>query len=360
MRFFGIGLFIGIALAISPFASLQSGFIFIPEWCGNIESFERIEPSPSVELSEVLPPLKTNSAIHLLRASGTLLESFTVGDKLAAPSYSGEYVALYEQVGKHIEFFNIKGERFWKLSSLEYPILTANAKLILLINGDQSAIRLIDFNGNPAGCKYIAGRFCTSVFVHRKTDVSAAGFFDGSFYLFNDKGEITYYGVVAHAMIKSLAASSRGSYLAVHYGWNNRDAIRIVDATTKTHRDINLKASHHTRIPLHIDENGDCALIEQNRFIIFNRNLTPKFSIELPSGKDGHATIDYANGIYLIAYTLAKGGSFFAIIRERGEIIFNKIFETEDYLDCFIGNKFILVKGRKNLYCYSYLDPAIQ
>lgn len=361
MKFFFCGIVIGILLALSPLATPIGGFVLTAEWYGNADTPETIQPSPSIELAgENIPAIKSPGAVHQLNAAGTLLASFPTGGKIASPSASGEYLALYEQAGKYIEFFNIKGDRFWKMNSLEYPFLSSSSKIILLLNGDHSAIRLVDFNSNPAGAKYITGRFCTTLIFSRHSDFSAAGFLDGNYYLFDDKGAIIHNGNTDGAMIKSMAISTNGQYLCVHYGWGNADRLRLIDIKRRANREKNLQGVYHSRIPLHVHNDGSCAYIDAGKIFVTNTRLSVQFDIKVPTVREGHASIDFNNGIYAIACPLEKGGSVFFIIRKTGEIICTKTFENEAFLDCTLGNTFILLKGMKNLYCYGYRNPATE
>ncbi len=361
MKFFFFGLLLGILVALVPLAAPVGGFVLTEEWYGNSDEPEAIQPSPSIELSgEKIPPVKSQSGVHLLSASGKLLASFPSGGKIIASSADGEYLALYEQAGKYIEFFNIKGDRFWKIKSLEYPFLSSRSKIILLLNGDHSAIRLVDFNGNPAGTKYVSGRFCTTLVFSKNSDFSAAGFLDGNYYLFDEKGNIAHSGNTGGAMIKSMAISQNGSFLAVHYGWGNSDHLRLIDIARKTFAEKKLLSVHHARIPLHMRNDGCCTFIDAGKITAVSRRASIQFEIQIPLPREGHASIDYTNDIYAIAYPLEKGGSTFFIVRKTGEVIFAKTFENEAFLDCAMGNSFILVRGMKNLYCYGYRNPAIQ
>lgn len=361
MKFFFFGFFLGIFLALMPLAAPQGGFVLSAEWHGNSDAPDTIQPSPSIELSgETIPPVKSVSGVHLLNASGKLLASFSSGGKIISPSAGGEYLALYEQAGKHIEFFNIKGDRFWKINSLEYPFLSSRSKIILFLNGDHSAIRLFDFNGNPTGAKYVSGRFCTVIAFSTNSDFSAAGFLDGNYYLFDEKGNISHSGNTGGAMIKSMAISQNGNFLALHYGWGNSDRLRLIDVARNVFREKNLHTAHKARMPLHVRNDGFCAFIDAGNITVVSRRVSVQFEIKLPAPREGHAAIDFKNDVYTITYPGEKGGSNFYIIRKTGEVIFAKTFENEAFLDCAIGNSFILVKGMKNLYCYSYRNPAIQ
>ena len=70
--------------------------------------------------------------------------SGSVAEGLVAFSGDGRFHARYRKVGSEVEFFNAAGERFWRLPSLEYPYLSRRGRLIFLMNGDQSGIRIAE------------------------------------------------------------------------------------------------------------------------------------------------------------------------------------------------------------------------
>ena len=86
------------------------------------------------------------------------------------------YYVQYGKLTTDIEYFNIKGERFWKIKSNEYPYVSSRGKIILFLVADLSRVRVTDFNGNETGIKSISGRFCTSICFSSQNDILQSGF----------------------------------------------------------------------------------------------------------------------------------------------------------------------------------------
>ncbi len=80
----------------------------------------------------------------------------------------------------------------------------------------------------------------------------------------------------------------------------------------------------------------------------------------IPSQRPGHASIDYRKGIFTVGYGREKGGAQFFLMRDSGEVLFSRSMDEEPFLDCRLGERFILLRGARSLYCYSYHDPAVQ
>lgn len=360
MKFFIIGLLAGTLIGFLPVVKPTGGFELYPEWHGAVAAPEGIERSPRAELAkQLLPPLLVTGGAFLLDASGAVKGSFVAQDRLVAVSGNGEYLAEYQKVGRAVEFFNIKGERFWKMKSLEYPHLSRSAKLVLLLNGDHGKIRVVDFNGAEAGVKSISGRFCTGIAFAKGSDCAAAGFLDGNYWLLGADGTVALKGAApAGAMVKSLAVSPDGRYLAVHYGGTAGDFVRLCDSKRKSEDEMKLKSAHLTRMPLSVNNVGSVALIDRDRFVVTDDDCDIDLEMALPPQREGHAAIDYRNGLYALAYSREKGGAQFYLLRESGEALFSRSIDEEPFLDCAFGEDVILLRGAQNLYCYSYHDPA--
>jgi hypothetical protein len=360
MKYFILGFITGVALGFIPLVGPSVGFEIHPEWHGAVAAPDRVEPSPNAELAKFfLPPLLVMNGVFRLDASGALKGAFTSKEKLVAASGSGEYLAEYEKVGRSVEFFNIRGERFWKIKSLEYPYLTHNAKLVLLLNGDQSKIRIFDFNGAEAGLKSISGRLCTAIAFSGESDCAAAGFMDGNYYLLGADGSLALRGAAPKgAMVKSLAVSPDGRYLAVHYGGAGGDFVRLCDAAEKSVDEMKLRTAYFTRMPLSVNNAGSVALIDRNRFVVTDDDCDIDLDMAVPEQRDGHAAIGYRGGLYAVAYSREKGGAQFFMVRKSGEVLFARTIDEEPFLDCALGERFILLRGAQSLYCYSYRDPA--
>ncbi len=366
MKYFFLGLIAGMLIGLLPFMKPAGGFVMHPEWHGAVNAPDGIEASPNSALkAEFLPPIETAEAVYRINAAGTLSAKFITGERLAAPSGEGGYVARYDRVGRFVDFYGIGGERFWKLKSLEYPFLSHNSKLILLLNGDQSRIRLVDFHGALTGVKSISGRFCTIIAFAKGTDHGAAGFLDGSYYLLDGTGALIIKGNAPEGnLIKGLAVSPGGEYLAVHYGGSGKDRIRLCRVKSGSldgsFEELALASVHLSRIPMAVNSRGDMAFLELNRFVVTDRDCDTDLDLRVPERRAGHAAIDYRNGLYAVAYSREKGGAQFFLLKKSGQVLFSRTIMEEPFLDCALGERYLMLRGAQNLYCYSYRDPAIQ
>lgn len=355
MRFLLLGLFIGIILGILPLWKPAAGFEIYPEWHGEIDAIDRIDLSRNTHTSKsTIPPIKAKNRIFLLSGNGYKKHEVNTDDQLTAVSGNGQYYVQYEKVGKEIEFFGIQGDRFWKTRSMEYPYISYNGKIILLMNGDHSRIRILDFNGNEIGIKAIHGRFCTVIAFPRYTDSACIGFLDGSHYAIDNRGTVIYSSVIANnPPIKGMAISSTGNYLAVHHGGNGHDSIRVIAINDKVSYTVHLKNNHVTKTAIHVTSDGTLTTIDNNRILIFDRDGDIRNSLAIPAKRPGHSKIEYTNGLYVASYTKKTGEALFFIFRDDG-VLYSMEFPEEPFLDCSINGSLIFLRGSRNLYCYSY------
>ncbi len=356
MRFLFLGLFIGIILGLLPFWKPVTGFGIYPEWNGEIDAIDRIEISKNSHISKIpLPPIITKSRIFLLSGNGYKRYEVDTENQLTSVSGNGRYYIRYKKVGETIEFYGIKGNRFWKTTSMEYPYVSYNGKIILLMNGDHSRIRIFDFNGNQIGIQVIHGRLCTTIAFSKYSDFACVGFLDGSYYALDDKGMAIYSGVIAsNPPIKGMAISNTGNFLAVHHGSKENDSIEVIDIHNKVSRTVNLKHVHLTKVAIHIASDGTLTTIDNNRILLVDRDGDIKNTISIPAKRPGYSKIDYANGLYVMSYTKKTGEALFLIFRNDGRVLYLLEFPEEPFLDCTVEDLIILLRGSRNLYCYSY------
>lgn len=355
MRFLLLGLLIGIILGILPLGKPVAGFEIYPEWHGEIDAIDRIDISKNTHISKSsIPPIKAENRIFLLSGNGYKRHEVNTGDQLTAVSGNGQYYVQFEKVGTTIEFFGIRGDRFWKTGSREYPYISYNGKIILLMNGDHSRIRILDFNGNEVGTEAIHGRFCTTIAFSKHTDFACIGFLDGSFYAIDNRGTIIYSGVIANnPPIKGMAISSTGNYLAVHHGGNGHDSIRVIGIRDTESYTVHLKHNHVTKTAIHVTSDGTLTVIDNNRILIFDGDGDIRNSLAIPAKRPGHSTIAYTNGLYVASYTKKTGEALFVTFRNDG-VLYSVEFPEEPFLDCSINGSLIFLRGSRNLYCYSY------
>ncbi len=360
MRYILLGVLIGLLLGFIPLMEPSGAMEFYPEWYGRIGDLQGVEKSthPAL-LKSGLPPLQKDNTIWYLNADGTLVQTIAFTGKNMAASGNGRYFVEYEKVGKSIEFLNREGERFWKSKSLEYPYLSQNGRIVLLLTGDHSRVRIMDNNGAETGAREISGRLCTVLAFSRISDASAVGFLDGSYYLLDGRGNIAASGTAPNgSIIKSLAVSNNGRYLALHYGNRSGDHLGLLDSEKKSLDTLELGSRHYTKTALHVSNSGHIAFLDHRRILITDDDCDIDFEIKIPDKRQGHAGLDLSDGLYAASFSLTTGGTQFLLFRDNGHILLSRSIPEESFLDCWIKKPVILLRGSQGLYCYSFHDPA--
>ena len=122
MKYLILGLLTGILVGLAPFFKPLGGFELNPEWYGEVPQIDKIEASSNALKVKSLPPIQILDSVYILSANGLLRHKYS-SDRLISISGNGKHLIEYEKAGKAIEFFNIMGDRFWKIKSFEYPYL---------------------------------------------------------------------------------------------------------------------------------------------------------------------------------------------------------------------------------------------
>ncbi len=353
MRFFIPGFLAGAAAALFFFIPVGGAEIH-PEWWSQINAIDRIQKSPGRKPAGALFFVKTGDRDYFqIRGNGEVALSGAVTDGLSAFSGDGRFYVKYQKAGTSLELFNAKGDRFWKIESLEYPYLSHSGRLILLMNGDQSGLRAVDENGNPLPA-HVSGRVCTAVAFPQTGDCAGVGFFDGTYCFISARGVVTGRGrTPAGTMVKSMAVSGNGAYAAVHYGNNAKDYIRVVDIAENEYEDEELRHIHPVKTAVNIGDEGFCAVIDVDRVLYISPSGRIRYTIAIPPKRIGHSAITYNDGIYAVSYTMQNGTSKLILYNENGVILFSREFPSESFLDATLRSGLLFLRGSDNIYCYS-------
>ena len=358
MKYILSGVLVGIILNFYSFSPI-SGIEIYPAWSNSIKKINQLQSNSQKKSGKYI--VTYNNTIYLLNKDGSLFNATIIDDFLFAVSGNGKNYIKYQKVGKEIEYYNIKGERFWKIKSREYPYISYNSKIILLLNGDHSKVRVIDNNGKEIGIKEISGRFCTVMSFSKRNDYCSTGFLDGSFYFLNQSGKVIYKGESPNnLMIKSIAISSNGNFGAIHYGNNKKDYLGIIDIIEKEINRIELKNVHVVKNDLHISDNGNISFIDMNKLLTYRSNGKLEYEIKVPEKRKGFSKINYKDGLYFTSYTMSNGESKFIINKEDGTVILSKEFPMESFLNNQVVGNSILLRGSDSLYCYSIHNLSVQ
>lgn len=354
MKYLIPGVIAGVLLSLFTMKP-ESGIQFNAEWTGPVANPEKIEPSPVKTVGDITLPLNKSEGIYHLDPAGRIISHVFVSDRLFAASGNGLYYAGYRQTGRGIELFSSDSSRFWRVESADYPYLSYNSELILLLNGDQTTVRVLDMDAREITGGVFHGRLCTVISFSERGDNAAVGFLDGSFYVVSNEGGVVYSGKTApDSPIKSAAVSSDGKYAAFHHGDDSGDYLLLIDVANSNKKSVSLNERYFTRAPLYVSRNGKTLFLGRNYMKAYSMRGSQVFAIEIPERREGQASISGYDGFYAAAYTETGGTARLIFFSDRGEPLFTQPFPLDTYGDVRLEEGLIFFRGSDHLYCYSY------
>lgn len=354
MKFYFLGLLLGILLSFYPFFLKERSLSLMPEWMGNLDSTDNILISKNPELiGKNTIPIKEDHRLTLFNENGNVRKKVDFAEsELLSSSGKGDFFVKYSKTGTDVEMFGLSGDKFWKITSNRYPKMSFNGNLIFLFVSDLSSITIIDKNAAPAGAAEITGRFETSDYFPEGTDASAYGFLDGTYYFLGSRGEVLLSGKTDEkAPVKSIAFSENLKYGAVHYGDTSKDSISFIDIEKNKKESFQLKQYHVSKTALFVTNEGMIYVISGSYVYMSEKGDDPKL-IEIAPQYVGYSKISRKNNWMALTYRSEKNSIL--MINNDNEVVLKKAFSEEPSLDCFVTDKIILVRGMKNLYCWSY------
>jgi len=348
MRYLLAGLLIGAIAGFLLFRGASASEI-IPEFYNSLH-YESI-PDDSISKSDTFIVPMINRLLIVDR-TGNCVRTVE-HDDLIEYSGNGNYYIKYGRIGTKIELFGINGERYWQKDSREKPFISYNGKIVFLLNGDHSGIRIFDTNGNTVGAEQITGRLCTSIEFSDKNDFSACGFIDGYYYFIDGQGVIINSGrVPIKNSVKAVKISNNGKFGFIHYGNPIKDWVRIVNINKNKSYDSLLDNVHVVRTAMHISDDGAGVFFDNDKILLFNKSCNLKFKLDVPKKKAGFSTLSFEDGIYVLGYTKNTGESQLVVFKKDGDIFYAKDFSNESFLSGTISDKLIFLRGSDNLIAY--------
>ena len=291
--------------------------------------------------------------LMLVDRAGDCVKTVDYDDNLIEFSGNGNYYIKYGKVGTKIELFGINGERYWQKDSKEKPFISCNGKIIFLLNGDHSSIRIFDTNGNTIGSEQIIGRLCTSIEFSYKNDFGACGFIDGYYHFIDQQGVIINSGrVPVKNSVKGTKISNNGRFGFIHYGTPAKDWVRIINIKRNRSYDFLLDNVHVARTAMHISDEGDAVFFDNDKILLFDKSCDLKFKLNVPKKKAGFSTLSFEEGIYVLGYTKSTGESQLVVFKSNGDIFYEKDFSNESFLSGTISDSLIFLRGSDNLIAY--------
>lgn len=351
MRYLFAGLIAG-ALAGVLFFHGTSASEIVPEFYRSLSDVDITLNSDNRTIPESFI-VQMDGKVFLVDRSGNAVKKVEYRDILTEFSGNGNYYIQYGKVGTKIELFGINGERYWQKDSMEKPFMSFNARLIFLLNGDHSGIRIFDTNGNTIGSGQITGRLCTSVEFSEKNDFGACGFIDGSYYFINQNGVVINSGMSpAGNAVKGIRISNNGKFGFIHYGTVSRDYVRIVNIEKNDFEDSAIQSVHIMKTAMNISDEGCGAIFDNDKVLLFDDDCDLQFKVTVPAKRPGFSSLAYENGIYALGYTKSTGESQLIVFRNNGRIFYAKEYPGESFLSSSIRDKLIFLRGSDNLFAY--------
>jgi hypothetical protein len=351
MRYLLAGITAGALAGIFFFQGVSASEI-VPEFYNSLAAADLSINPDSRNTGETFVVTMDGKTL-LVDKSGNTVKKVEYKDTLTEFSGNGNFYIQYGKVSTKIELFGINGERYWQKESREKPLMSYNGRLIFLLNGDHSGIRIFDTNGNTIGAGQITGRLCTSVEFSEKNDFGACGFIDGSYHFVNQYGVVINSGnAPAGNAVKGIRISSNGKFGFVHYGNTAKDGVRIVNIADKDFEDSAIDNVHAVKTAMNISDEGYGAIFDNEKVLLFDDDCDLEFKLNVPKKRAGFSTIALENGIYALGYTKNTGESQLVVFRSSGRIFYAKEYPGESFLSSSVKDSIIFLRGSDNLFAY--------
>lgn len=157
-----------------------------------------------------------------------------------------------------------------------------------------------------------------------------------------------------------MAVNTEGSYIAVHYGDNKRDLLRLVNI----HRDeiytVTLQHVHSSKTAIHVSDHELISIIDFDRILLIGKKGEIKNIIKIHPKRDGTSTICGDDCVSVATYVKTSGEAHFLIFRNDGKQLYEREFPDENFLTSTIEDSIILLRGSQSLFCYNINHQYIQ
>ena len=354
MRYAIIGLLAGILVGLAPVFITHTGFVLTPLWYGSLQKIQATEPAPINDTSMTFA-VTTDSGYYHIRASG-LVQKFIAGaDAFVKPTSDGKFYITYKKVGNEIAMYNANNEFFWKLPSTEYPYISPDGSIIILLTADGSSARIADFNGNVYSNPELNGQFTTALSFSQKGSFAGIGFIDGRYYILNNKGQILYKGIApSSTVVKGIAIDDTGNYALVHCGNSSKDYIVGIAIAKQKSFTYELSAPHYIKTSMAINTTGKAIFLDIGRLLEIDIKGQDVTGYQIIKKRYGQSQVSSAGDIFMISYPTHTGGSVWYVWQWGKGTLYQKEFYEEPFLHHILSHNIILLQGQDTLLCFSY------
>jgi len=352
MKYLISGIIAGFAAGIFFFQS-ASGMEIVPEFYSGLDSLDVLQPVGRKQDSKGFVVM-IDGRTYVVDHNGSVLNRVDHEGALVEFSGNGLFYTRYGKVSTDIELLGVAGERYLKMKSAEKPLLSYNAGLMLLVNGDHSRIRIFDKNGMETGARQVSGRLCTALKFSRENDFFACGFADGSYYFLDGRGNIINRGMVRSGdVVKGIAVSPSGQFGMVHYGNTDSDMLRLVDIASNSFDETGTGRVHFVKTAMHVSDSGEGAFFDIDAVILTDNDCDIDFRLPVPAMRPGYSTLSFGKGVYSLCYTKGTGESQLVLFKRDGSIVYAKEFSGMSFLGSEIRGNLLFARGSDSLFGYS-------
>ncbi len=356
MKYIFSGFMVGAILSLLIFQGVSASELHTKFYL-DLKEIENIPLADSSTTADFYT-VPYNNITYLVTEGGLLAKKIEPKDFLSEFSSNGRYYIQYEKVGTSIELLGYNGERYWKKKSQETPLLSHNGKLIFLVVGDHSRIRIFDKDGNPAGVSEISGRLCTSIEFSEVNDFGCFGFVDGTYYFLDEKGVVLNSGSLAAGnIVKGMKISSNGKFGVVHYGTEQKDRLRIINISDNDFEESEIPNVHVLKTAVHVTGEGAVSFLDKESLIVYDDDADEIFSVKIPAKRPGQAAIIRSCGYIFLCYTRSTGESQLYVFTGDGRLFYSREFAGEAYLDAVLRGGDVIVRGSDSLFSYRIHVP---
>lgn len=354
MRYLIIGILAGFAAGILFFRS-ASGMEIVPVFYSGLDSLDMLQFADSRKNSRQGFVVPVEGGTYVIDEGFHIVNRIdALTDTLTEFSGNGSFYIKYGKVSSEIELLGLGGERYLKMKSMEKPFLSYSGELMLLLNGDHSAIRIFDKSGNRTGAGIISGRLCTAIEFSKGNDFAACGFADGTYYFINGKGNIINRGAVRPGdVIKGIAISSSGKYALIHSGNTDSDMLRTVDIEDNDFDETDLQRVHYVKTAMHISDSGEGAFLDHDAVLLVDDDCDIDYRIAVPAKRPGYSTLSFSTGVYSLCYTKSSGEAQLLFFGRNGDIMYGREFPGLSFLGAEVKDRLIFARGSDSIFGYS-------
>lgn len=344
----------------APVFTITTGFVLSPLWYGSLQKIQMTEPAP-IDDATMTFAVTTDSGYYHISAGGFVQKCIAVADAFVKPTSDGKFYITYKKVGNEIAMYNAANEFFWKLPSTEYPYISPDGSILILLTADGSSARVADFNGNVYPSPELNGQFTTALSFSQKGSFAGIGFIDGRYYILNSKGQIVYKGISpSSTVVKGIAIDDSGNYALVHSGNSSKDYIVGINIAKQKSFTYELSAPHYIKTSMAINTTGKAIFLDMDRLLeidIKGKDVTP---YQIIKKRYGQSQVSTNGDIFMISYPTNAGGSVWYVWQWGNGVLYQREFYEEPFLHHILSHNIILLRGQDTLMCFSYHSEATQ